>query len=129
MTKKVFKLFLLTLTITIIFSFISCQDKSRKELILGKWKMNEKQYKPAQMALEFNKDNTSILDRIVNGQSTFKQFYTYKLIDKDQYLLLEPIDSNQKVWKVEIINLDNKKLTFRSKSLDSSSLTLERQEQ
>ena len=129
MTKKVFKLFLLTLTTTILFSFISCQDKSRKELILGKWKMNEKQYKPAQMALEFKGDNTSILDRIVNGQSTFKQLYTYKLIDNDQYLLLEPIDSNQKVWKVEIINLDNKILTFRSKSLDSSSLTLERQEQ
>ena len=91
--------------------------------------MNEKQYTPAQMSLEFKRENTSTLDRIVNGQSTFKQFYTYKLIDKDQYLLLEPIDSNQKVWKVEIIHLDNKILTFRSKSLDSSSLTLERQEQ
>jgi len=127
MTRKIFGLIsLLTLT-TILSSFTSCQDKSRQELILGKWRMDEKEYGQAQMALEFKKYRTSTIDRIVNGQSTFKQSYKYKLTDDDQYLLLEPTDSNQKIWKVRIIELDNKILTLRSQSPDSSLLVLKRQ--
>jgi hypothetical protein len=89
--------------------------------------MDEKEYGQAQMALEFRKDKTSIVDRIVNGQSTFKQSYNYKLIDNDQYLMLEPTDSSQKRWKVGIIKLDSKTLTIRSQSPDSSLLVLKRQ--
>ena len=89
--------------------------------------MDEKEYGQAQMALEFKKYRTSTIDRIVNGQSTFKQSYKYKLTDDDQYLLLEPTDSNQKIWKVRIIELDNKILTLRSQSPDSSLLVLKRQ--
>ncbi|MEP6846724.1 MAG: hypothetical protein ABI861_11995 [Panacibacter sp.] len=127
MTKKTVGVILLMMTATILSSFTSCQDKSRQELILGKWRMDEKEYTHAQMALEFKKDKTATTDRIVNGQSTFKQLYNYKLIDNNQYLLLEPIDSNKKMWKVGIVKLDNKSLTFRSQSPDSSLLVLKRQ--
>ena len=126
-TRKIFRLISLILMTTILSSFTSCQDKSRQELILGKWKMDEKEYGQAQMALEFKKDKTSTVDRIVNGQSTFKQSYNYKLTDNDQYLVLEPTDSNQKIWKVGIVKLDNKILTLRSQSSDSSLLVLKRQ--
>jgi len=126
-TKQVLGLILILMTTMVVSSFISYQDKSRKELILGKWKMDEKEYKQAQMALEFKKDMTSTVDKIVNGQSTFKKSYTYKLIDNDQYLLLEPTGSDQKVWKIGIIKLDNEALTLRSQSPDSSLLVLKRQ--
>jgi hypothetical protein len=89
--------------------------------------MNEKEYGQAQMALEFREDKTSTIERIVNGQSTFKQSYNYKLTDNDQYLMLEPIDRNQKIWKLGIIKLDSKILTLRSQSPDSSLLILNRQ--
>ena len=126
MTKKIFGLNALITITTFLFSFTSCQDKYREELILGKWRMDERNGQ-ARMSLTFNKDKTSIVDRIVNGQSTFKQSYYYKLIDNDQYLLFEPTDSNQKIWKVGIIKLDNKTLTLRSQSPDSSLLVLKRQ--
>jgi hypothetical protein len=126
-TKIIFGLALLIMTTIFLSSFASCQAKSRKELILGKWKMDEKEFKQAQMTLEFNKDETSIVDRIVNGESTFKQLYNYKLTDNDQYLSLQPTDSSQKTWKVRIIQLDNKSLTLRSQSPDSSLLILQRQ--
>ena len=127
MTRKTFGLISLIMITTIFSSFSSCQNKSRQELILGKWRMDEKEYGQAQMALEFRKDQTSIVDRIVNGQSTFKQSYNYTLIDNDQYLMLEPTDSGQKRWKVGIIKLDSKTLTIRSQSPDSSLLVLKRQ--
>jgi uncharacterized protein (TIGR03066 family) len=127
MTRKVFGLISLIMIATICSSFTSCQDKDRKELILGKWRMDENEYRQAQMALEFRKDKTSIIDRIVNGQSTFKQLYKYQLSDNDQYLILEPTDSSQKTWKVGIIKLDDKTLTLRSQSPDSSFLILKRQ--
>ena len=112
---------------TVSFSFTSCQGKSRGQLILGKWEMDAKKYGQAQMSLKFNNDKTSTIERIVNGQSTFKQSYNYKLVDNDQYLLLEPTDSNQKIWKVGIIKLDKQSLNLRSQSPDSSLLILERQ--
>ena len=126
MTRKIFGLLSLIMMTTFLSSFTSCQEKSRQELLLGKWKMDEKEYGQAQMALEFKKDKTSTIDRIVNGQSAFKQSYNYKLIDNDQYLLLEPTDSSQKIWKVGIVKLDNKILTLRSQSPDSSLLVLKR---
>lgn len=126
MTKKIFGLIALIMTTTVLFSFMSCQDKAREELILGKWRMDEKEYGQAQMSLVFNKNKTSTVDRIVNGQSTFKQLYNYKLTDKHKYLLLEPTDKDQKQWKVEIVQLDNKVLTLRSQSSDSSLLVLKR---
>ena len=89
--------------------------------------MDEKEFKQAQMALEFKRDSTSTVDRIVNGKSTFKQLYNYKLTDNDQYLSLEPTDSSQKRWRVKIVQLDNKSLAFRSQSPDSSILVLQRQ--
>jgi uncharacterized protein (TIGR03066 family) len=124
---KILGLILLIMMTTILSSLTLCQVKSRQELILGKWRMDEKEYTQAQMVLEFKKDKTSIVDKIVNGESTFKRSYTYKLTDNDQYLLLEPTDSNQKTWKVGIIKLDNKILTLRSQSPDSSLLVLKRE--
>ena len=89
--------------------------------------MEEKEYEQAQMALAFNKDKTATVDRMVNGGSRLKQSYHYKLMDNEEYLLLEPTDSNQKTWKIRIVKLDNEILELRSQSPDSSLLVLQRQ--
>lgn len=127
MTKILLTLFVSVTTIATPFLFVSCQDKSREELILGKWKMDEKEYGQAQMLLEFKNDKTSVVDRIVNWQSTFERFYNYKLIDYQKYLLLKPADTTQNTWKIEIVTLDNNYLKLRSQSPDSSLLILKRQ--
>ncbi len=117
MTKNNTQVFI-RITIMTSFFFLSCQEKSRKELILGKWRMEGKDYY-AQMSLEFNPDKTSVLEKLENSKLAYKQLYTYEFIDEQKYLLLEPSDSGAKIWKIEIVKLDNKTLKLRSQSPDS----------
>jgi len=127
MTKLILVLIILLIATAFLYSFNYCQDKSREELIIGKWEMDKKEYPRAQMSLLINKDKTLILDRIVNGLSTFKQLYSYNLTDNNKFIIFEPFEKGKKIWNVEIIQLDYKVLTLRSQSPDSSLLFLKRQ--
>jgi hypothetical protein len=126
MLIKILKTIFVFAIVASMSAFSSCQDKSRKELIIGKWRMEGEEYGKNQMALSFSKDNISILERLENGKSTLKQNYKYKLIDEEKYLLLEPLDTNNKVWKIGILELNTKILKLRSQSPDSSMLILKR---
>jgi hypothetical protein len=116
----------ISMFVILIIAF-SCQV-SKKQLIIGKWEVHYDS-SPHEMIINFRKDNIAVLKTWDKNVLTLTDSFSYKLVNDEKYLDLEPLSTRMQKWNIEILELNNKLLKIRSQSPDSSSLILYRIEE
>lgn len=101
------------LFIFIVLILNSCTSHTENNLILGAW-ISQKDNKPVNEQLVFNKDNTLFLQSLLNGVPRTERIMNYQISANGKTLSMKEKDG--KLQEVEIIELSKNALRIKTKN-------------